>query len=92
MFLDDKLKEIINNTDLEVEAQVHNCIKNMIDACFENINEQLGNNKKDSAYIVQFNRVDKTWQRVIDETQNKIISRDGFRIVLKEKKLDQYLK
>ena len=91
MFLDDKLREIISSIDKSDNKSIRKGVDKLIAACFDSIDEQLNGNTSKNGYITQFKRVNKTWKRVIDETENSPIKRDGFEIILSEKGLDKYL-
>lgn len=81
MFLSDKLKEIVDNTELNEQA-INASLKQMVQECFQNIEEQTKHpNKTDQAYISAFQRCKLIWNQTAEyaKKQNKgFMAENGF--------------
>lgn len=88
MFLDDQLLEIGRNADVSTAEGLQKAITLMINACFSNLQEKIGDNKTGEIIHANFKRVNNTWRMVAEKLKkedNGFIKTDGFEIFVNSK-------
>lgn len=64
MFLSDQLKQIVDKTDIAIERNVLDSLKEMIRLCFAHISEQTSNPAADDrTLIAAFQRCNLIWKQ-----------------------------
>ena len=84
MFLDEELLQTGRNTDVSDFDDVQESINFMIQACFNNLTNNLAGHLTDDAILASFKRVNNTFAKVAEKLELEgrgFVKKDGFEII-----------